>query len=154
MATTLSYAALDIRLDNKTIYFDVNKGLDEGFESRGVDYIVPDIAGRVARGKQPDRRVIELVGYVWGGDSGTLLTDQEAYRTAVDSILAVFDTSLAPADLVLTGPYLGVPSGTTWTISCRTTNIMSGELIAGKFRRFNIELESVASPAWAVDDGM
>jgi hypothetical protein len=142
MSSDLTYRGTDIRLANKTIFFDLVRGYSEPAEVRGTDTVVPATAGRTARTHVLDRRIIELEGYIYGA-SGT------AWRSTTDTVMALFSGTASPGTIAVSNTYLGV-SGTA-TITARAISTIGGPIIttaSGVFQTWNVQLESL-DPDWA-----
>jgi hypothetical protein len=139
----LTFDGQDIRqagaLTGSGIYLDLVSGYAEPASVRGVDTVIPNADGRVFRSRVRDNRRILLVGYVVGSSAAD-------WRTNTDALFAVMVPTNDPADLVISGGYLG--TGGSPTIACRFLNA-SGETPENgpKFQRWTIELESVV-PDW------
>ena len=133
------------------IYLDVVQGFDGFANVRGTDIVIPGRAGRTPLSRVADQRLIELSGYIHGGpDSDTLVARQQDYRANVVVFQGLFDPTDAAKSLVVTTPYLGLPSGTK-TIAARTLNVIWGPVEGGGiFCRVSVMLEAVANPPdWA-----
>lgn len=89
-------------------------GLDSGLEVRGEDTVIPTAAGRVARNRVRDVRVIEVDGLVTGtGASEAARMDD--FRDAMETLRTLFAPTRAAASLVVLLED-GIRSA---TISCR-----------------------------------
>jgi hypothetical protein len=136
----LTYRGTDIR--TSAIHFDLVRGYSERADVRGEDTVIPGNAGRTARTRVKDRRVIELRGYITGATAA-------AWRISTDAALALFDPSLAAGDVVLTTPYLGIAAGSK-TVSARVLNVAGGPITASRFQTWSVELEAIGDPPdWA-----
>jgi hypothetical protein len=135
---------VDIRDAN--IHMDIVRGFLEPFQVRGEDTIIPGAAGRTERARVEDSLIIELRGYIHG-TGATLVARQQSWRAKTDIFLALLDLTLASGNLVVTTPYLGLPSGTK-TISCKCVNFIGGPIIASEFQTWSVELEAIGSD-WA-----
>lgn len=139
----LTYDGQDIRqaaarTSGSGIFFDLVAGYSEPANVRGVDTIIPALAGRTARNRVRDTRRIVLEGYVVG-------TSASDWRSKTDTLMGVMD-SLTEENLVIADSYLGV-SGTK-TIATRVVNLVGGPIVAMRFQTWSIEMESVA-PDWS-----
>lgn len=121
------------------------KGLDDSPSVRGEDTIIPGTAGRTARVRVRDRRIIELAGWVFGtGSTDAAQTDD--LRDALEELRTLFDPTDDPQTLVI-----DLEDGTrTATITARTRNmaVAREDLIVA--RKVSVELESVSSTDWVV----
>ena len=140
-AIGLHYRTVNIQVVTG-LFLEILNGLDGIAEVRGRDTIVPGLAGRVVRNRIADRWSIELVGFV-RGVSTTEATDRSAFRTNVQAMRALFDSTLAPGPLVA-----ALEDGHTATIQARTLNIIS-TLDLPSYRSLSIELESVDA-GWVI----
>ncbi len=113
---------------------------------RGKDYIVPGRRGRVAMPRVADLRTLLIEGYIQAASF-------DDYRDLADTMALLFDPELDAQVLSISGPYLGLPPGTTKTINARVLNVVLGPLLGdGTFRHWSIELESV-DPDWVEGGG-
>lgn len=139
--TGLTYGGTDIQvLDG--IYLELVKGL-EGPSTRGVDSIVPSLAGRTRRNRKADVTDLELRGWVRGSGS-----DEAAQRAsfAVNrlALTTLFDPTLG--DQVLSAT---LEDGSTATINAlRKTPIVLNQQVPS-FAYVSIELDSV-DPDWVI----
>lgn len=149
MAEDLHYRTVSIRRGDRSIFLQIVAGMDEQVEVRGSDDIIPEATGRDVQPRRPDRRVIELQGWVLGVGA-TIENKRTNYRSRINELHAILDPTLAPGALTVTSPYMGLASGTA-TIAARYVNAVWDEVIQGYFRRVSVELECVASPPnWVV----
>lgn len=122
------------------------QGFGGGLSVRGRDIIVPGLEGRIWMPRKADVRSLLIEGWVIG-------EEPEDWRFYTDVFHSIFDPSLAPGEIAVTGPYLGVEAGVTYTIDARTLNAMPGPILGGtRFQRWSVELESV-DPDWASSGG-
>ena len=128
----LTYAASDIQ-NLEGLFLEITQGLGDSPTVRGVDVVVPGLAGQVARPRKFHERRIVLTGFVHG-------TDLADYRTKVRAMLALFDATAAPADLVAT-----LEDGDIATIAARTLSVAFVEVVPG-FADLSIEL--LATEDW------
>ena len=82
----LTYDGQDIRqaaarTSGSGIFFDLVAGYSEPANVRGVDTIIPGLAGRTARDRVRDTRRIVLEGYVVG-------TSASDWRSKTDTLMA------------------------------------------------------------------
>ena len=143
----LTFDGTDIH-DRAGIFLDITSGFDDVAEVRGTDVIVPGRAGRTPLSRVKDRRLIELTGYVLG-TGATLVLQQQAYRAKIVILQALIAPTGAAKSLVVTTPYMGLPSGSK-TISARYLNAIWDVVVAEYFCRVSIQLEAVGNPPdWA-----
>lgn len=120
------------------------RGLDDSFEVRGTDTIIPTAAGRVARNRVRDRRVIELAGHVMGtGDTED--AQRLDVRAALEELRALFDPTSTPGSLVV-----ALEDGGTATITARPLNMIAGDDPIPTWRQVSIELEAVGAD-WVIE---
>ena len=150
----LTFGGTDIKVSTARttggIYLDVVSGFDGVAEARGVDITIPGRPGRTPLSRVKHRRLIELRGYVNGDPTqATLALRQQSYRTHIATLQGLMDPDDAAKSLVVTTPYLGLPSGTK-TISARYLDAIWDVVVAGFFCRVSIQLEAVGNPPdWA-----
>jgi hypothetical protein len=132
------------------IYLDIVSGYDDVAEARGTDIVIPGRPGLTPLSRVKHRRLIELRGYVNGDPTtATLALRQQSYRTHVATLQGLIDSDDAAKSLVVTTPYLGLPSGSK-TISARYVNAIWDVVVAGYFCRVSVQLEAVGNPPdWA-----
>jgi len=149
----LTFDGTDIH-DVNGIYLELVGGFDGVAEVRGSDLTIPGRAGMTPLSRIKHRRLITLRGFLAGGGtysgSGTAgESERESYRATVVIFQALFDPDDAAKSLVVTSPYLGLPSGTK-TIAARFMNAIWGDPIGDVFRPVSVELEAVGNPPdWA-----
>ena len=143
----LTYDGQDIQQADFTIYFWIVSGLIETPTVRGVDTVVPALAGRVEGNRVNDVLPIVLEGAVMADPSLTDLSAMRAdWRTNVRAIRSLFASNRARADLVAT-----LEDGDVLTISARPMNIVQLRSVEGEYVGLNIELEGYDD--WAVVAG-
>lgn len=140
----LTFAGQDIRqaaarTSQSGIFFDLVAGYFEPAAVRGVDTIIPAAAGRIFRDRVSDSRRIALSGYVIG-------TTASDWRSKMQTLFSVMDPTADPANLVIGDNYLGTTGSPT--IAARFVNAVGGEIVAGRFQTWSIELEAV-TPDWS-----
>ena len=136
----LTYRGTDIRTAN--IHFDIVRGFFEPADVRGFDTVVPGKAGRNARNRVRDRRMIELRGYVHNA-AGT------AWHASTDTLMGLCAGTSAAGTLSVIAPYLGQASGTV-SILARVVRVTAGPVVGQRFQTWSIELEAVGDPPdWA-----
>lgn len=100
------------------------RGYDESWETRGSDTVIPSAAGRVRRNRIRDVLKIEVVAEVMGTGSDDA-AQRADLRAAVDSLKALFDNTLAPAELVIEledGTFAGIDAAAVNTVSASPTS--------------------------------
>jgi hypothetical protein len=140
-------------IHNPRIKFDITKGfIDDLADFRGENDEVPEAAGREWMPKEEDRRPIELGGGVYG-IGATHLAKQEDYLRASRELADLLDAIQEPGELLVVGPYRGVPAGQTVRIDVEYAGANWGELTAGATKRRGVVLlEATGSPPdWAGD---
>jgi hypothetical protein len=138
MTDSLNFNSTNIRTAHG-IFLDLVSGYFEPAEVRGIDVVVPGASGRTVQSRVKDKRTIMLTGYVEGSDAA----DWESKTT---TLMTAMDRSAAPPTLTVANSYLGTTG--SHTIAARCVNLVPGPIIAGRFQRWSIELESVA-PDWS-----
>lgn len=138
----LRYAGTDLQESDFSVFLEIESGLHDGLTVRGRDTVVPALAGRIARNRVKDRRVIQLAGWVSGvGSSASAQAD--AFRDVCQEMEALFDqttTATLEADL---------EDGTTVQIEARTIEIHFAQQRTPVLQRLEVDLESVA-PDWTL----
>lgn len=137
----LTFNGTDLQQNPPGLFLEIVVGLNEPPSVRGTDTIVPALDGRIPRNRVVDTRFIELRGWV-AGIGATEALQRASFRTQVKALLALFNPSADPDDLVA-----DLEDGTTGTISAQTTNIIWGPLRVPAMRTLSIELEST-DPEW------
>jgi hypothetical protein len=146
----LTYRAVDIQRPD--LFLDVLSSPYEPADYRGRDDIALGRPGRVRRNRLADRRVIRLNG--WTRGIGTTIEERrESWNDAEAELLALLDPSMAPGDLTVLAPYLGLVGGSL-TIEAVGLNWLAGDVLGSmSFRRWSIELEAVGNPPdWTNDE--
>jgi len=139
----LEYRGQDLHADG--LRFQLVEGYAEPLSVRGEDTIVSARRGRIPRSRVGDVRDLRLDGNIRARTAAE-------WRVATDILAAIVDTELDPDELVMRGPYLGLPVGTTATITARTVNAVPGPIRAGKrFQVWSVRLESL-DPDWLVEE--
>lgn len=141
----LTYRGMDIQ-NTDGIFLEIIRGIGEVPEVRGVDLVVPALAGRVVRNRVADRLSIILEGFVRGVGGGSGSThdedsDRSDFATNRAAFRALFDPTLDPGDLVAT-----LEDGSYQHIAARTLNHVWDPQVPS-FANVNVELESV-DPDW------
>lgn len=119
-------------------------GLDDGLDVRGEDTVIPSAAGRVARNRVRDRRIIEVDGLVTGtGASEAARMDD--FRDAMESLRTLFSPTRAAANLVIS-----LEDGVrTATISCRPLPDRDVRYYPTSAARWALEFEAIGND-WLV----
>ena len=119
-------------------------GLDDSWEVRGEDDIVPGTSGRNPRNRLRDRLPILLEGSLLG--VGTTAAEQHGdVRAAGEELRVLVDPTRDPASLVV-----ALEDGGTATISARPLNVAAGPPTLAAVRSVSIQLEAVEDD-WTVD---
>lgn len=120
------------------------RGLDDSWDVRGKDTVIPGAAGRTARSRVRDNKKIELELWVFGlGTSNAAQTDD--FRDAMETLRSLFDPTAAAATLIVALED-GVRSA---SISCRTINMIVAEYIGPVGAQLNVELEAIGND-WSI----
>lgn len=126
------------------LQFWLVSGLDDGLDVRGKDNIIPSAAGRTARNRVRDRRVIEIAGFV-GGVGADAAAQTDDFRDAMEVLRALFVPTRAAASLVV----LLEDATRTATISCRPLPTIRTQYVSNVAALLSIELEAVGSD-WVI----
>lgn len=144
----LTYRGTELRRSDGGLYFWIAQGFDDEAQVRGEDDIIPGLAGRTARNRVKDRRMIELQGYVIGvgADEAAM---RAAYRARVDDLHTIFDPTLSPGALVVYSPVMGLASGSK-SINARFLNSTWSYGKVTLYAKVSAMLECISSPPdWA-----
>lgn len=144
----LTFRGTDIQTAN--IFLDITRGYAEPAAVRGRDIIIVGRAGRTETSvvRKKDVRRILLEGWVLG-TGASLVLKQQSWRSSTDTLMALMDHTLASGALVVSTPYMGLPSGSK-TIQAKCINVMPGPIVSLYFQRWSIELEAIGNPPdWA-----
>ena len=125
------------------LIFRCIRGLVDGYESRGVDTVIPSAPGRIARNRVRDRIPIELEGEVFGSGA-----DESAQRTDIAAALvalrALFASDRDPATLIVE-----LEDGGTAQIEARPLNIVQVDRTIPTYAKLSVELEAVGAD-WVI----
>lgn len=140
-----------VGIQTPTLYLDVAASLWAPADHRGEDDIAAGRTGRIRRNRVADVRTIPLVGYT-RGIGATIADRMESWAEAEATLGALLDPDVV-GELVLLAPYLGLASGTA-TIDAYPLNWIPGPPEGTMtFRRWTIDLESVANPPdWTLEE--
>lgn len=150
----LTFGGTDVKVSTAStaggIYLDVVSGFDGVAEVRGTDIVIPGRPGRTPLSRVKDRRLIELRGYVNGNPgAASLALRQQDYRAHIVTLQGLLDPDDAGKALVVTTPYLGLPSGSK-SITARYLNAIWGVVVGTYFCEVSVQLEAVGNPPdWA-----
>lgn len=119
-ASGLTADGTDLTRADGRILLRVMSGLGEVWEVRGVDTVIPHLAGQVARNRRRNTLTIVAEGMVAGAGA-----NEDAQRTDLASlrqtIRALMDPTQDPYTLEATDE-----GGTVWTIEARPINVVWG----------------------------
>lgn len=144
--TDLTFDSVVLMRDDG-LFLQLKKGIGEIPMVRGVDQVIPRLAGRYPRARVADRMVIELEGLVRGipDEADDDPSEGEAYYTLVLAMKTLFDPTKAPASLSCV-----LPDGSTASINVRVVPpLLWDEIIPGRLARLNVSMESV-DPDWTL----
>ena len=144
----LTYDTTDlIQASDLGIFLTITYGLNESYEVRGKDVLVPGADGMVPRPRRPHSHKILLAGHV-RGDGVDRAAQMADYRTNMRSLRTLFDPARDPADLVAV-----LEDGSTWTISGRPVSpgVLAAERVPSEWADVSVELLSVA-PDWTIEE--
>jgi hypothetical protein len=129
------------------LWGSIISGFDEMSEVRGKDVTIPGKSGRLVTNRVADRRQIVLEVWVLPAGSSEALSEANYLSQVQTTLHAIFDPTLAPAELRAYGPYLGIASGHYYSITARHLNTQADpDWQPGLPRKFVVTLESVSSP--------
>ncbi len=119
------------------------RGLDDLPRVRGRDTIIPATAGRTARNRVRDIRIIELIGFV-AGTGATDSAQMTDFRNAIETLRALLDPTAAAQSLVI-----ALEDAGTATITARPRNMLWGDDRLATFRALSVEFEAVGND-WVI----
>jgi len=122
--------------------FWLERGFDEAPEVRGEDTIIPSAAGRTARDRKFDYRVIEIQGWVMGTGATEVLMRSD-HRAAMNTLRTLFDPTQTPKTLAVT-----LDNSTTGSISARPLNMIV--LDKPSASSWLVSVEFIAVSDWSV----
>lgn len=134
----LTLGGTDIH-DRSGIFLDLVRGFNEPAALRGVDSVIPTLAGRIPRNRAPDTRTVTLEGYVTGSDAAD-------WQANVAALMALLTTD--ESDLVIADGYLGTTGTLTLPVRCLSVPMGGSPMYAVMYQTWSIELTSV-TPDWA-----
>jgi hypothetical protein len=133
----LIYSGTDLQESDLTIFFEIDRGLDEVPSVRGTDTVVPALAGRIERNRVNDVLPIVLRGFVRADPTLTDATLIRAdFRTRMRALRLLFAPDGGRQDLIAT-----LEDGDTATISALPMNINTVVQIGSEYWSGSIELE-------------
>lgn len=140
----LTYDGTDLQTSDLQIFLEIVHGLNETPSVRGIDVVVPGLAGRIEGNRINDVLVITLEGLIRADPAETTTAGaQESYRDNCQAVRALFAPDRLRADLVAT-----LEDGTTLTISARPMpGMIWSEPIKSEVAQVSIELEAYGD--WA-----
>lgn len=142
----VTYDGTDCQDSDPGLFLEITRGINETIEVRGIDVVVPGLAGQIPRLRIGDSLRIVLSGFVAG--AGMDLAAQKAdFRSTMLAVRTLFDPTKEPAELALV-----LEDGSTATISARPLNIVVNDKVQSLFAYVSVELLSVA-PDWTITPG-
>lgn len=135
----LTYDATDLQTSDLQVFLEIVHGLNETPSVRGVDIVVPGLAGRIEGNRINDVLVIQLEGLIRADPSETT-TDgaQASYRDNVQAVRTLFAPARLRAELVAT-----LEDGTAFSIMARPMpGMIWTEPIKSEVAHVSIELEA------------
>ena len=135
----LTYDGVDLQTSDLQLFLEIVHGLNETPSVRGVDTIVPALAGRVEGIRVNDILVVTLEGLIMADPTATTRSDVVAsFRDNCQTVRALFASNRARADLVAT-----LENGDVWTVSARPMpGIIWSEPAKSELAQVSIELEA------------
>lgn len=137
LSTNLTANSVDLCRSDFGIMVTITRGLDEVWEVRGRDTILPGVDGRVPRVRLRDTLAIEAEGWVLGTGS-TYANQLDSFRTHVDALRALMDPTQDPYTLTVT-----LEDGGTRSIEARPVNILWGNHDRPTYRTCSLKWEAV-----------
>lgn len=139
----LTYNGTDVQsLDG--IFLELLPGAFDSPTVRGVDVLVPKADGQTARPRKFHERRIPIGGFIRGAGA-TRVLQMADYRANVRALLALFDATAAPLDLVAE-----LEDGSAATIPCRTLSVATMEPVQSEYGTVSIEMLAVEE--WTFED--
>ena len=135
----LTYRSTELRnLSGRRCWFSIVEGWKDGVAVRVPETVIPGKSGQVEETAVVDKRVVRLHGLVLG-------TSETNWNTVRGELEAIFDPSLAAANLIVTSPYLGLASGTK-TLSARVESVRTTEQVDALVTEYDVILNAIGSP--------
>lgn len=145
----LTFGTFECKRTDKRAVLDVFPGIWSAVEVRGKDEVIVGKPGRLALPRVEDRLVLNLVGWL-RGVGATKEARWESFREIMDEAKTAFALTTT-ANLVASGPYLGLESGETATIEAATRDVAWGVIGSDAAVQIDVELECVSDPPdWVV----
>jgi hypothetical protein len=144
-AVGLTFDGTDLQPSDLSVFLQIVHGLNETPSVRGVDVVVPALAGRVEANRVNDVLPIVLEGFCRADPSTTTTEDaRESYRTNQRALRTLFASNRERADLVAT-----LEDGSELVISARPQpGMIWNENVISEFATISIELEGYDD--WAI----
>lgn len=140
----LTVDGTDVQQATIGIFLELVRGLNEPPRVRGVDTVVPGLAGRIARNRVSDGFILELRGYVAGTGSDEA-AQRGDFRELVNTFRALFDPTRDPVDVVAT-----LEDGSTATCSARALPTAVWDQVVPSMARVSLEMESLDAD-WVIE---
>ena len=136
----LTYRGVELRnVTTARRWFSLPMGMTGVYSARGEDVTIPALAGQYARNRIAHQRIVPIHGFVLG----TSEVNHLAERDAMD---AIFDPTLDPDDLVVTGDWIGLGSDTR-TLEARVLGEPKVvEVIPNLVSEYDVQLVCISTP--------
>jgi hypothetical protein len=135
-AIHLTYDSFSLQSTNLSVFFQIVVGFMEAPRVRGVDTVIPSLAGRAEGNRVNDILPILLAGQVTYDPD---LSGSAAYADFWANMRAMrllFAPDRLRADMVAT-----LTDGTVWSISARPMNILQVQAVPDEFTEWSVEFE-------------
>jgi hypothetical protein len=141
----LTYDSVDLQASDLQVFLEITHGLNETPSVRGVDVVVPGLAGRIEGNRINDVLVITLEGLIRADPSETTPAGARAsYRDNVQTMRELFAPARLRAELVAT-----LEDGTSISINARPMpGMIWSEPIKSEIAQVSVELEAYGD--WTV----
>lgn len=128
------------------IWLDITEGYFEPAEVRGEDDTVPEASGQEPGARIRDQRILTLEGHVRGAGS-TAAERSEDWHTRTQQLMAVMQLYDDPGAVEIDGPYLGIPTGSTYALDARVIRVIPGKVRNRmSFQTWSFQLKCIDSP--------
>lgn len=137
-SVALFYDGVDLQQADLQIFLEVIRGIGETPTVRGLDVVIPALAGRKEYNRVNDVLAIELHGFVRADPTETTTAGARATFAANRStIRTLFASDRERADLIV-----GLEDGTVLSVSARPMpTLLWDERVKSEFAYVNVELE-------------
>lgn len=128
------------------VWLDLVEGYFEPAEVRGEDDVAPEAAGQEPGARIRHQRILTLEGHVRGA-GGTPEERSTDWHTRTQALMAVMQLHSDPGLVEVDGPYLGIPTGTTYELTARVIRVIPGRVRNRmSFQTWSFQLKCIDSP--------